>query len=224
MRVIALLSFFDEEVGMLTELVESLAAARVDSIVAVDGAYAEYPDAVASTGTEQAATILDVAYANGMEATVHVPQGPWQGNECEKRTFLFALGHQFAEAGEDWFWVVDADEVVESADGLHEALATTEHDVAEVDLYEPRGQRWDLRMLFRAQPTGIRVGPYHARYETGAGYVLWASCHRNYEEPAVLVPGCRVRHRPWDRPTDRNFKRRQYYERAVLLGLDEAVI
>ncbi len=79
-------------------------------------------------------------------------------------------------------------------------------------------------MLFRSQPSGIRIGKYHAHYVTGDGRVLWASCHRNHEDHAVVVEMCHVLHRPLERPKERNKRRRQYYERAVLLGLDEAVI
>jgi hypothetical protein len=223
-RVVALLAWFDERPDMLAELFDSLAGAGADGIVAVDGAYAEYPGARATSGVGQAEAIMEVATANGMEAVVHVPRHPWAGNEIEKRTFLFDLGHRLTEPEADWFWVVDGDEVVLAAGALRDTLTVTDRHVAECKLSEPGGREWDMRMFFRAQPTGITVGPYHARYETGDGRVLWASCHRMEEDPAATVPGCHVLNRPLERDRQRNHARRQYAERAVLLGLDQAMI
>lgn len=228
MKIVALLSYFDEQPEMLVDLVESLARAGVAGIVAVDGAYAEYPDATGTTGIDQALAITGTAVENGMFATVHIPSEPWAGNEIEKRTFLFALGHQYVEPGEDWLWVVDGDEIVLIDDTiverLHSTLSTTDAHVAKVGLHEKNAGHWMLRMLFRSQPSGIFVGPYHAKYITGDKRVLWASCHQGQEDPAVTVPMVHVLHRPLERLPERKVRRRQYAERAVLLGLDEAMI
>jgi hypothetical protein len=57
---------------------------------------------------------------------VHVPQDRWLGNETEKRSFLFRLGHALAVPGEDWLVVADADEVWEPAGSLRSELEGAE--------------------------------------------------------------------------------------------------
>lgn len=226
MRIVGLLSWFDESPAWLAELVASLAKAGVDHIVAVDGAYAAYPDAEANSGSEQAAVVLAAAAGAGMGCTIHVPQEPWAGNELEKRTFLFAAGHLVAEPEIDWLWVVDGDELVTHSDGLRAALATTDLQVARVTLWEgvASGEhQWNtqpLRMLFRAQRSGILVTGHHASYVNGDGQILWNACRPVDELPALLLDGVKVRHRPGDRPAYRNRKRGDYYNRVKSMDLE----
>src|SRR5690606_14937809 len=96
--------------------------------------------------------------------SVHTPQRAWEGNEMEKRTFLFAAGLLVSEPG-DWFMVMDADQiVVRSPDDLEHQLATCGKDVAEVtfiDVLAANADRedWPARfsvpILFRAQPITV---------------------------------------------------------------------
>jgi hypothetical protein len=55
--------------------------------------------------------------AAGWAARCMSRQEPWQGNEVEKRSALFALSDTIACPG-DWVWVCDADEVVTDAYGV----------------------------------------------------------------------------------------------------------
>jgi hypothetical protein len=136
------LSWFDERTDWLAELVASLAAVGVDHLVAVDGAYGLYPGARGSSGSEQASVVLGAAHGAGIGVTVHVPAFPWPGNEVEKRTVLFALGHLVAQPYDDWLVVADADEVWESGD-LRADLADCAADVAEVMLVERNPEHGD---------------------------------------------------------------------------------
>lgn len=226
MRLIALLSWFDERSDWLAELVASMATANVDHVVAIDGSYALYPQAKGSSGSEQATIMAAAALGARMGVTVHVPQWPWIGNEVEKRTAMFALGHVVAQAGEDWLWVCDGDEVITQAAGLRDALEDTALDVAEVMLREGVRQgehefnHQPIRKLFRAQPSGIRVEGHHARYVTGDDVVLWDAGRPDDQVEALSYWDVQVRHRPCEREPYRNAKRNSYYQSRTDLATE----
>jgi hypothetical protein len=224
-RLIALLSWFDERPSWLAELVASLARAGVDHLVALDGAYGFYPQAKGSSGSEQAEVITGAALGAGMGVTVHVPHQPWFGNEVEKRTALFAFGNQIAEAGEDWLIVADGDEVWTDGHDLKGALEATALDVVEVVLYERTvtGERGHspIRKCFRAQP--IRVMGHHARYVADDERVLWDAARPGLQVEAETLWGVKVRHRPAEREALRNVNRNAYYKRRADLKAEVTV-
>lgn len=206
MRLVACLAWFDEDAGMLAELVAGIARAGVDHAVAVDGSYALFPQARGGSPAEQAAAVLYAARGAGIGVTVHVPPHPWVGNECEKRSFLFDAAHLAAEPYEDWLLVIDADEVVEVVGTFRDALTEAVEDVAEVLLVEGDGVS-PARRLFRAQPGGIRVVGTHSTYLGADGRALWAPV--GPLEPAAQLYDFRIRHRP----TARSVTREQAQER-----------
>lgn len=220
MRLIALLSWYDERPDWLAELVASMARAGVDHVVAVDGSYALYPRAQGSSGSMQAAVVTATALGARMGVTVHVPQGPWIGNEIEKRTFMFAAGHLIADPGEDWLWVCDGDEVITTAPGIREALERTPLDVGEVLLWDRDGSTGPIRKLFRTHPGGIRVEGHHARYLNGADEVLWNAGHPVGVVDAENVWDVRVQHRPAERSELRNEHRNRYYALRRTAGVE----
>jgi hypothetical protein len=181
MRIIALLSFYDEPPKALTLCVEGLHRAGVDHLVAVDGAYALYPDGKPDSPAEQRGVIDAACRHFGLGLTMHVPQTSWQGNEIEKRSFLFAAGWLNAQPG-DWLMVMDADQfVVESPANLKQQLTECGKDVAEVTFIDVQAQaagredwpeRFSVPILFRAQP--IHVEQNHYTYvATETRRVLW---------------------------------------------------
>jgi hypothetical protein len=223
-RVIALLSWYQEPVPWLAELVASMGRAGVDHVVAVDGAYMLYPKGQARSEGDQADAIRRTATGAGMGATIHVPQTPWMGNEVEKRDRLFALGHAIADP-DDWLWVCDADEVIESAPyaehrsvgyGVRHRLMETDHDVGEVLLrcqQDPQGESefFPIRKLFRVSADGpIRVVGRHDRYVGPRGEHLWVP----FEEKRVECEDLHevhVFHRINQRPAARVLQRAAYY-------------
>lgn len=226
MRIHALLCFYDEPVLDLVACIVGLREAGVDHVVAVDGAYALYPDARAASHPDQHAAIHLACRDLGMACTLHVPAEPWAGNEVEKRTFLFALGWACASPG-DWFWVQDADMVVtESPDDLKARLAATDCVTAEVEILDVVAQRaqqkdWPptfaMRSLFRAQP--IQVGPAHCDYFTPDGVALWNGNGMSSGETLDLTDVLVVEHRPDRRPADRQLAKLNYYA-----ARDEALV
>lgn len=107
MRVVLLLSFYDEYPSWLSTVVAGFA--RVcDEIVAVDGAYGFYPgsDRAPRSHIEQAEAIQSAAEAAGVGCTIHRPRDPFAGNEVEKRNLTLALA---AAVEPDWVVVADGD-------------------------------------------------------------------------------------------------------------------
>jgi hypothetical protein len=201
------LAWYDEDPAMLAELTASMARAGVDHVVAVDGAYSLFPHAKGGSPSEQAVTVLQTARGAQMGVTVHVPPHPWVGNECEKRSFMFDAAHLLAEPGEDWLWVLDADEVIEAAGDLRGDLALTIEDVAEVLLVEDGGVS-PMRMLFRAQMGGIRVVGSHSTYLDMLGRQLWAPAGELVAAEQLF--DVRVRHRPAARSMAREQAQQRY--------------
>lgn len=112
MKITAVLSWFDESPTWLAYTVASCAKVA-DEIVAVDGAYALYPNRPrGSSGADQHDAIARAAEAAGLGFTIHVPREPWRGGEVEKRSRLMQLGSFLSEHRRDWLLVIDADEVV----------------------------------------------------------------------------------------------------------------
>lgn len=174
MRLIALLSWYDESPTWLAETVASIGKV-CDHLIAVDGPYARFPGALSkpASGPEQVETILRVAAGAGIGCTIHTPRQPWWGGEVEKRDAMFRIGETMTSA-KDWYFIIDADEVISRAPSdLRRRLAETDLDAAELTLWERETQskvadlvdtssdyRTPLRRLFRALP-GIQIEQAH---------------------------------------------------------------
>lgn len=136
MKITAALSWFEESPIWLSSLVASMAP-LIDAVVAVDGAYFLYPEALAhpTSGPEQAEAIIQACAAANLGCTIHTPTGPWMGNETEKRTFLFQLA-TMQSTEDDWLFVVDGDDIIRSIPpDAREMLEETDKHVAEVSLW-----------------------------------------------------------------------------------------
>lgn len=233
-RIFALLSWYDESPLWLTAAITSCAP-FVDHVVALDGAYALYPHGEARSRVDQAQSIVETCHAAGLGFTLHGPQYKWFGNEVAKRTHLFRLAEQEAEPNVDWYFVLDADIVVDRyPDDLKHQLAHTQHDVAQVTVWErgdpyrnparlehesmvplPPDSTYPIRCLFRAIP-GLHVTGNHYQYVTGDGRMLWG-----HALDPKLEPGClnlhnglfRMEHRTHYRPKQRHMDAWEYYNR-----------
>jgi hypothetical protein len=220
-RIHGLLCFYDEPISELVACIKGLHTAGVDHIIAVDGAYALYPDAEAASDPNQHAAIALTCRKLGMACTLHVPSEPWAGNETAKRTFLFALGWSMADEG-DWFWVQDADMVVTKApEDLKAQLAATDERTAEVELFDiviesfnqaDWPSRFHMRSLFRADK--ITVGPAHCLYTASDNVGLWAGTGIDNDGMAGtldLFESVTVEHRPANRPPERQRRKGVFY-------------
>ncbi|MCQ9178721.1 hypothetical protein KMT30_06685 [Streptomyces sp. IBSBF 2953] len=219
MRVIGMLSWYEEPAPWLAECVAGLAQ-LCDHLIAVDGPYAMFPGATRkpASGSEQADTIARAAAGAGIGCTIHVPREPWWGNEVAKRDSMFRLAMTMARPGVDWLLRVDADEVFTQVPvDTKKSLAETDLDVAEVTLWE-RGDGVDsqqpLRVLYRALP-GIRIQQAHYVVTVpgldGGHRVLVGNDTVHQAENAYPLWDVRLEHRTRQRSAARRALKEQYY-------------
>ena len=220
MNLIGILCWYDERVSWLSGVIAALQKVGVSHLVAVDGAYATYPQGKAYSGPEQHAAIVEVCRAIEMGCTIATPQEPWFGNEVEKRNHAFRLAETIAIPEEDWYFLVDADHFVTSAAGGHlRALKETEYDVGEVRFTERLDGSFDmggcpLRCVFRAIP-GLHFDTNHFTYRLPDGRNL-----HDPLEPAANLSMIEVEHRTQWRDAYRKEKQQTYYRRRDELGLE----
>lgn len=238
-RIFGQLSFFDESPLWLGATITSLAP-HIDHLIAVDGAYALYPDGQAQSRSDQACAIVETCQAAGLGLTLHRPQTVWYGNEVEKRNHMFRLA-ELEATPEDWYWVIDADCVIYRCPAdLHDQLANTDLNVAEVTIWErgdpyrnparlqyestvalPADFYYKMRMLFRALP-GIHCDTAHYMYRTADGHRLWGYPGTELEEALDLSNGLvQVEHRTHYRPLQRHENQDTYYKRREQAGIEK---
>jgi hypothetical protein len=210
----------------------SLKQCGVDEVVAVDGAYALYEGGQPASHPNQAAAITLACRELGLGCTLHTPSTVWEGNEVEKRNFLFSLGLAVSRPG-DWFFVMDADQVVvRYPDDFKERLAATEHPVAEVEFvdrvaYAANRKDWPaqfaVRCLFRAQQ--ITVGPSHCIYDDEEGNHLWGQTIGKDPVECLAIPAedLLIEHRPDARPTERQLSKLAYYRERDAAKIERGV-
>jgi hypothetical protein len=129
MRVIGLLCFYAESPTWLAACVSSMSR-FCDHVVACDGGYRLFPGATSSSGAPSHDAIVKSAEAVGLGLTLYIPPRIFDDNEVEKRSLAFRLGEAIATPEEDFYFILDADEVViEHPVTLHEDLERTSLDV-----------------------------------------------------------------------------------------------
>lgn len=230
MKLVCLLSWFDEDPAWLTEMVESLALADVDHLVALDGAYSLFPGAAASSHPDQQEAIAAAARKIGIHFTIKSGYRIWE-TEMEKRTTLFALAERVTSP-DDWYLVLDADCVVKSAPtNLKRRLAGFTTDAVRVTMDEPfpptgKVKSFPLRSLFRAI-RGLHVERNHYTYVTPDGRQLWGRVTSDGRElrrgDASVRAGevdLRVEHRTHLREVARAARARSYYAERDRLGVE----
>lgn len=244
-RIIGALSFFEESPSWLAALVAS-GKGFWDAFVAVDGSYWLYPDAIRhpSSGPEQVEAIIQTAAACGIECLTFTPSISWAENELGKRRFLFEACELVSEGPEDWYCVVDGDDMLNRVPpDARRRLAETDLDVAETSLWwredweasPEKASRaawhatsgppdeWTVnhRCLFRAIP-GLTIGYAHMITQTADGRRLRGQLEddRHPLEPALDLTDLRVEHRHAMRNPARREQAQAYYRRRTELGVE----
>lgn len=228
MKLIGLLCWYDEDPAWLAAAIIGMHRIGVDHLIAVDGAYALFPEGKAMSGPDQHRMIVEACHAHKMGLTLHLPPYQWLGNEVEKRTFMFRLGDLIAEEG-DWYFVCDADHICsDSPVNVKEELERTDLDCAEISLWErhtnehahefdwpPVGEH-PCRCVFRAIP-GLHMDGNHYTVTTPDGRRLWGSSDT---EPALDLTDVRFEHRTQKRAVHRKKQALDYYRRRDDLGVE----
>jgi hypothetical protein len=216
MKVIALLSFYDERPDWLAACVASLSRC-CEHVVAVDGAYRLFPQAKAHSGDIQASAIVSTAQALELGVSYHAPRTPWMGNEVEKRNHLLELGKTVAVDEEDWFLVIDADTLVSSVPSNFKlVLRESTHDVGTYwisESFEGGSGRYPARYLYRAC-SDLRIERTHYGYWRGEKS-LWETGR---------LPACEtdliVEHRRHQRHPDRIKRAEEFYRLRDVYGIE----
>lgn len=219
MRLVALMSYYDEKPSWLREVILATRLLGVEHLVALDGAYALFPDGSASSPESNHRAIAKACDTAGIDLTHVVPTDVWRGNEVEKRTRLFQLA-ETVTTDQDWYVIVDADEVVTHADGFREALESTDKDVGTVELWDKKvsGRLESVRLpvMFRAQ-RGIQVVGSHCTYRCN-GVTLWGK-YGVEKAPMADFP-VRMKHKTKERAPRRYAASMSYYDIRDRAGIE----
>jgi hypothetical protein len=244
-RIVGLLSWWDESPTWLAASVASMS--RVcDHVVALDGRYALYPDTRLQSGTAEVQAIIETARGAGMGVTLHTAPRTFK-DEMEKRTHLFRLGSLEARTEQDWFFVLDGDEVVIEAPPRHEInglLEATSADVVSATLFErtdPHQDAWRTSLGMQLQTewryecrtprlwrvlNDMRVVGYHYNYVgerlSGETVELWGQDGAvTRAEWDSLCGRLVLENRNRLRGKQRDADRQQYYSDRDDVGLEQ---
>lgn len=167
MKIVALLAWFEEKPESLERMIASIAPV-CSAVVALDGAYADFPGGRPVSQAEQAHRIRLATRRNDMGLLLLEPEATWAGQEIEKRTDLFRAG-ELMTTPDDWYLVIDGDEeLAEYPADLLDQLAATDRGAALVRVTEPGQAAQPFHRLLRAQ-RGLHVEGRHYRYVTAEG-------------------------------------------------------
>lgn len=233
LKLIATLSYFNEEPKLLTECVRRLTDVGVDLLVAVDGPYDLYPTDKTSSDFETAKAIIDACGGSDQPDLIMRNKSGWSGNEVEKRNYMLSIALAVAQEG-DWLLVVDSDhmwEMIEPANGsLKDWLSLPmKYDVAEVgiaDCSDVDGELvgwYEARLLNRAVPGMAYEGAHwRIRFPDGrSSATLRAGARDGDKEVLDLTAVARVRHVVYaDELTERRKRQTAYYERRDGEGVE----
>lgn len=211
-KVVALLAWFDENPVWLRNLPATLKKQKITHLVALDGRYSRFPSDYDESPLEQVEALQIGCQLHGVELLFE-QGGPYEGDEVEKRTRLFALAESVTSE-DDWYMVIDADTYIAKPDKqLHDKLANTSCDAAYVRLMQgTECQAEDFRAFFRAK-RGLHCDTNHYTYRAGDGTLLWADPAREDNlspaEPTNVV----FQHLNPKRDPDRTARAGVYYRR-----------
>lgn len=222
MKIIAMLSFFDEDPSLLRECISRLAAIGVDQVVAIDGPYDLYPTEKIGSSFDTTKAIIDSCGGKGKPDLIMRNKSGWEGNEVEKRNFMLEVALEAAEEG-DWLLVVDSDHLWQESDSdLKTELASCRDDVhfAEVAFAEsrlPSGSPfwYEATLLMRAIP-GMKYVGAHWRVHLPGG--ITSSTLRagdggcTAQSKLQLQDKFKVWHAVYDQPEDRRKRQATYYD------------
>lgn len=248
MKLVALLSWYNESPHWLSTCVASLSKIGVDHVVALDGAYALFPNGRARSDLAEVEAIHMAADAISIGCTIEQPRTVWYGNEQEKRTRLFELGASLCTPGEDWFFVLDADEVVNTgSERVRDQLEATTAHAAQANLEQWWGdvqadsKKAEIARMFEHPSIfghlqtrffrvlhNMRCDTTHYTYVgewEGVEYALRsdkAGERLGYTKPETISVSDRVSvlHRDPMRDASRKKLKHEYYERRDAAGIE----
>lgn len=228
MRLIALLAWLDEQPLDLMSTVEDLSRLGVTDLVAVDGAYANYPledGELPYSPPYQADALVWKCDKHKIGLTLDRPTRAWQGDEVAKRQRLLDLAGIIAGKEEVWLCIWDADfRLHGEAPDIHNILRYSDRGVDINITDDPRPadelipESWFRFKMFMRYEHGMHMGTAHYQYCYPDGHSWWVQPRR--EMDAAPLSSVHVRHLKHLRSRDRLDRQRIYYERRDGAGLE----
>lgn len=217
MKIIAMLSFYDEDPQWIEELMVGVSQ-FADVLVAIDGAYDLYKGERKFSERQITAPM----FASGIEH-VHLDIGhEWSGNETEKRQYMLDKALDISEPG-DWLMIVDSDYLfkeIPRIDIFRKTLQTTSAEAIDINFYESEDGTGvhKMRMFMRALP-GMFMDGNHFTYRLPDGrhhHVLV----RDSTAPSIQAEDILVQHRCYLRDEKRREDQTAYYEQRDEQGIE----
>lgn len=223
MKLIGMMSFFDENEDQLQSCVRDLHDLGVKILIVVDGPYALYPHTQIHSSPSQIDALRRECSRLDIAMWLYQPSEAWAGNEVEKRQIMLDLALSVYETG-DWLVIWDADYQLYSLPSLEmifEALEDTTCDFAAVDFTDCLTDAgWhEMRMFMRAQP--MSMGTNHHTYVLADGRRSQILSRPGMSTAGALdLREVRIRHRVADRDPERRARQTKYYERRDGGGIE----
>jgi hypothetical protein len=219
--ITAMLNFYDEGLVELSRVVDDIARLGATRLVAVDGAYENFPGGEPRSDFTQALAIRLATARNNIDLVLVEPARVWVGDEVAKRQFMLDLALAVTPAGE-WLMVFDADyELIDLYVDVAELLSRTTDDALDITFTTapdvPAGDH-QFRMFMRATP-GMRMGPNHYTYIYPDGQHSTVMARDSTIE-AVWTHKIRIFHRHHLRDEARHAAQTAYYEIRDGQGLE----
>jgi hypothetical protein len=228
MKLIGLLSFFDQDEDYIEGDLSDLHKLGATSVVAVDGAYAMYPDGPVRSGKKLIEKMRKKAASLDMSLLLYQPNTVWMGNEVEKRQVMIDLAWTIAEDG-DWFVVWDCDyklvDIDEGPEGSWlpiASLPSTKEDFAYISFTESsQDNAWHpMQMFIKAQPVMMDGNHHTYKLADGRRSQILRRDVPNMAE-ARDMSQVKIRHRVHERDPSRRAGQTAYYEERDRLGLEK---
>jgi len=225
MKLIGLLSFFGPDKDYLADDVKDLHALGVDTIVAVDGSYSNYPGGEARSPVDCSEILIDECRLRDVSLLLYQPNVVWAGDEVQKRQVMIDLAWSVAEHG-DWFVVWDCDyKLLDSpcSRDIYRSLdeSMCQEDFATVSFTESSNDDgWHpMQMFIRAQPVTMAGNHHTYRLTDGRQSQILRRPVENMAD-ALDLSEIKVRHRVHERDPERRKGQTEYYETRDRLGLE----
>lgn len=230
MRLIGLLSFFDEDEKYIEGNLQDLHALGVSKVVAVDGSYARY-----GGNARSPLSLIEKLYFGtkklDMGLLLYQPTDPWAGDEVEKRQVMIDLAWSIAE-DDDWFVVWDCDYKLISMmndsndpqwgrEDLRFLLMGGYTDFAIVSFTESSQDNGyhPMQMFIRAQPVEMDGNHHTYRLRDGRRSQILRRPVENMAD-ALDLSEIKVLHRVYQREPERRARQTAYYERRDRDGIE----
>jgi hypothetical protein len=220
MRIVAMISHYDEDVSRLIKCIGYVADLGATHVVMVDGAYALYPDGRRTTGAYVSSFASEEAEVRGLGFLAYTPRDVFAGNEAEKRQVMLDLALSIT-TDDDFLLPWDADFALYKGQDLTQMLR--EHpgrwaDVALTDSPTDAGWYWVRLLLRSVRGMHFKKDHYTYHYPDGDHTVVGprgADLARGLKLPVW------VRHSP-DRPDQpgRRDKQKEYYKIRDSTGIE----